>query len=88
MNKCYITISDENSEQFQYARRIVQTRLADRGVTPGEGGLVLHLIVDAAAPEDCYRITGGDNHITVTADTVINVLAGCGAFLRVFQKVW
>lgn len=82
MNKCYITISDENSEQFQYARRIVQTRLADRGITPGEGGLVLHLITDPAAPEDSYRITGGDDHITVTADTVINILAGCGAFLR------
>ena len=72
------TDSAEHSE----IKRIVGQRLCERGLYEDENAeLTLRLVIDPYLREDSFRLIGLDHDITVSADSGINLLAGCGYLL-------
>lgn len=62
--------------------RIVSKRLCERGLCEAENAeLTLRLVIDPFLRKDSYRIVGLDNSITISADSKINLLMGCGSLL-------
>ena len=78
--KSYKIIFDENGKD---AARIVSKRLLDRGCREEENAeLTLCLSIDGNMREDSFRLEGGNEHITVFADSGISLLGGCGYLLH------
>lgn len=78
MKSCTININDE---KLRRTVEIVTKRLFHRGIVEGDD-LILNLKLDNNLLKDTYKITGNKSNITITADSVINIVAGCGSFLR------
>ncbi len=70
------------SSELAVAAEVVAKRLEARGLRAGENGLTLKLTLDSNAHHDSWRIVGKPNRIEIIADSLINVFAGCGDFLR------
>ncbi len=70
-----------NTDELTESRDIVARRLKMRGMSEGDGGFLLTLELDRSFRADSYRIIGKDRHITVVADSIINILAGAGRVL-------
>lgn len=63
-------------------KRIASQRLCERGLYEDENAeLTLRLVIDPYLREDSFRLIGLDHDITVSADSGINLLAGCGYLL-------
>lgn len=61
---------------------IVAKRLCDRGLTESQNAqFTIKVTLDNNFRKDSYRITGKPQNIHITADSLINAYAGCGAFL-------
>ena len=70
-----------NTDELAGARDIVARRLKMRGMSEGDSGFLLTLELDKNFRADSFRIIGNDNHITIIADSINNILAGAGRFL-------
>ena len=65
-----------------YIVRIVGGRLRERGLAESENAeLTIKLLIDPFLRADSYRLVGTKESITVSADSNINLLAGCGYLL-------
>lgn len=65
-----------------YIVRIVGGRLRERGLAESENAeLTIKLSIDPFLRADSYRLVGTKESITVSADSNINLLAGCGYLL-------
>lgn len=79
MQTFMINVSDE---RLLRVAEVVSKRLADRGMIKADGAeFTLCVKLDDTMRADSYRITGKPTRLTVTADTLINAYAGCGAVL-------
>ncbi len=83
MKKCRVTAE---CGELARAEQILKARLKTRGIVicGSEDGdtLTIDLKLDRNMRHDSFRITGSGTHLTVTGDTPLNVIAGCGSFLR------
>lgn len=72
-----------NSFELQILKNIVTERLNKRGIIESDNPqLVINVNLDCNAQSEAFRITGSNNKITITADSLINCIAGIGSFLH------